>query len=667
MSSRRKGRSSVLGRVTLGALLGTALGTASAAAADWYVDASYYDCANADGSAAKPFCTVNEAVNVAAAGDTIHIAPGSYSETIAPSVDLQFLGTNGASVTIFDLGTNSLDFTDVTVEITGIEISNRNASSGSAIRVLRGDVTLSDCVVKNCTSSGWVALGAGINADQSTVKLVRCTLQNNVTKGIASSSGGALYLYRSRVTMDRCLVVGNGASRGGAIASGDTQLEVWDSELRENWASDGGTVDLNSSSTAVVRHCTFVGNQSFSTIDAGDAVLEISDSHFEDNTSAYGGAIRIFCCDNAIERCVFRGNRALIHYFSPYGCCGEGGAVYGPDVHLADCLFESNFSEVSAGGAYVSGASTVERCRFVGNSVFGNGWATHGGGIVASGTSVLRDCEFVGNVAESTGGTAGQGGGASVDGGSVSIERCSLGDNSAIGAGATSGGLGGGLWVDPSASVALSHVVLAENFAELGGPDLSGTATTLGYNVLGDSSGATLSGGGTNDLLDVDPLFTDAANGDLSLLPGSPCIDSGDPAYPAGGKDAAQAPRVLDGDLDRSMLLDRGAREYGHVRLDITGAFVPGGAIQVDTTGTAGLPVCLFAGHATTDLVVAPFGSLFVDLSQVHLFLVWGTIPNVVNATIPLNVPVPVTLYVQEVAFAPVGGNFSNLVRFDVR
>jgi hypothetical protein len=52
--------------------------------------------------------------------------------------------------------------------------------------------------------------------------------------------------------------------------------------------------------------------------------------------------------------------------------------------------------------------------------------------------------------------------------------------------------------------------------------------------------------------------------GDLHLLPGSPCIDAGDPEYVArpGETDIDGDPRVLDGDGDGVPVIDIGADEY---------------------------------------------------------------------------------------------------------
>jgi hypothetical protein len=95
------------------------------------------------------------------------------------------------------------------------------------------------------------------------------------------------------------------------------------------------------------------------------------------------------------------------------------------------------------------------------------------------------------------------------------------------------------------------------------GPDTGGVhgSATLVSCIVGDNDGNEVSGGVSATYSDVegnfagtgnftaDPLFRDAPNGDYRLLPGSPCIDTGDPAAP------------LDPDGTRA---DVGAFEFTH-------------------------------------------------------------------------------------------------------
>lgn len=587
----------------IGLWIALALITPVAEATDWYVDGSYSNCAASDGSQAKPFCRIRFANAAARNGDTIWIAAGTYADNFTVSKDLRMVGSAGAAATILDGG-----------------------NSGRIIHLTTGaDVTLEQLTLRNGHSGG--ADGGGCYVDGATLTVADCVFASNRC-GIGLSSG--------MLTAYRCLFSLNVGNEGGAIRSYGTA-----------------------------------------------STITVSDSRFEQNHAAFGGAIGVeYGATTTLERCVFVGNYSDGDMFHP----GLGGAIIGDGITAIDCEFSDNVAHSHsgwggvAGAVYLHGAGRFERCRFGGNiaeSTFGQ---SLGGAIflyqVVSTLAVdatFLDCEIAGSECGApTAGVGGFGGGVYVGPNCVArFDRCTVAGNAANGTGTvTQGGTGGGIWSDPAAlATSLHHTIVAANTAanSNGAPDVDGLAiVSLDWNVIGDATGATFSVAGANDLLDVDPNFVDPLLGDWSLQPISPAIDSGDPAIALGGKDVADFSRALDGDLDRVIRIDRGAHEFSHVRLAVTGTFAPGGTLTVDVTGSAGLPVLLVAGIAEAELALKPFGSLFVVLSLGSVVLPWGVVPNSTPITIDPALAVPLDVYVQALATAGRSGNLSNLVAFTI-
>ena len=192
------------------------------------------------------------------------------------------------------------------------------------------------------------------------------------------------------------------------------------------------------------------------------------------------------------------------------------------------------------GGIYNRGGGTVNLIR---STVSGNGAALLGGGIFNEASTLnATNATISGNHANSDGG-----GILNTSGGTVNLNNVTISNNTAD-ADNNNSGNGGGLR-NISGTVTIANTLIAGNIdATTGGtvdPDCAGTLTSNGFNLVGDTSGCTVSGG-PFDKLNIDPGIGPLANNGgptqtHALLPGSPAIDMGNRALPGSGGNACDA------------------------------------------------------------------------------------------------------------------------------
>ncbi len=341
---------------------------------------------------------------------------------------------------------------------------------------------------------------------------------------------------------------GNGSgTRGGAIYFGGGTLNINGSRIDDNDATGGKGADTNDISNQQN------GGQG-GTAQGGGAwvagTATINDTTFESCAATGGNAGN---GQNA-------GNSG--------GESGGGGLFSAGSVTVTNSTFNQNSS---TGGR--SGDSFGPDCFGAHQSL--DGGAARGGAILAAGGSLIINTATLANNS-ATGGNGGNGGptnggvcaqtthgaGGLAHGGAitntnaatVNIKHGTISGNSAQAgntgvnqAGANlpprlvAEGTGGGIRVGTPNSVTLENTIIANNTAANGlgdpagaptpGPDVDGTVTSNGHNLLGN---ATEAGGftGTGDLIGANPNLGPIANNGgptetMEPLPGSDAIDAG--------------------------------------------------------------------------------------------------------------------------------------------
>ena len=276
----------------------------------------------------------------------------------------------------------------------------------------------------------------------------------------AERSGGGMYAFLARPTLEGCVFDSNTANYGGGGFWEGGSGSVTTCEFTGNLATlQGGGASLiayeGETTRTIFLDCTFRANVSGEIaggLNVSNSRPQVVDCTFDHNTAAeHGGALRLVDGDASLRGCRLLGNLAT----------SEGGGVFAEgsgDFELLDCTIEANRSERGGGIALRDSVSpTFDDCHLLDNAA-----SDAGGGLLCGGESrpTFAGCRFHRNLADDGGAIRSdesarpnfvdcrfEGNRATLDGGTLQnlgesvplFQRCVIQGNIA-------GGAGGGLW-----------------------------------------------------------------------------------------------------------------------------------------------------------------------------------------------------------------------------
>jgi hypothetical protein len=297
--------------------------TASAASTR-FVSQSGDDTNNTCLNQNNPCGSINHAISEAAAGDTIHVAPGTYVEHVVIDKNIKLNGSGQANT--FISGT----------QIVG-------SSLGRSVKVKHG-VT---ATISNIVITGGVLTtenGAGIrNAGKLTLDHVK--VFSNITYASAQSGdGGGIYNTGILIINSSSIFTNTAQGEGGGIFN-KGHLTIDSSTITSNHGASGGGI-------------------------ANTGTAKITNSSVEENTGGLGGGVFSYFGSITLKKVVFTHNTA-----SDLG----GGLYNGDTATLRDVTFQRNQAQSSGGfqacggGIGNFGSLDLLRVTFYINSAQDNG------------------------------------------------------------------------------------------------------------------------------------------------------------------------------------------------------------------------------------------------------------------------------------------------------
>jgi parallel beta-helix repeat protein/predicted outer membrane repeat protein len=475
--------------------------------------------AGADTHYVGPGDSIQAAINAADNDDEIEVFDGWYSGNInfnGKAVRLYSL--NGPWSTTIDgawsssvVTCNSGEGSNTILE--GFTITNGNSYNGGGMHNNGSSPTVTNCRFEsNAADYG----GGMFNDNSSDPDVTNCTFYDNT----ANVWGAGMFNKLSSPTVTNCNFNYNNAG----------------------W--DGGGM-FNELSSPTVTDCNFIANTA---VYSGGGMYSkdnssptVTDCNFSNNVAVYGGGMLNQESSPAVTDCSFWSNDA-----------DYGGGMFNEinsSPTVTDCNFTVNMAWQSGGGMYskIDSSPNVTNCTFNGNQAHTEVNRGGGGMYNWSGSPTVTNCVFTDNKAGLVGVVPMHGGGIYNFNSDPNVTNCTFSGNRADGP-------GGGIYSKEGSSPTLQNCILWGNTPDQM-VDSNSTTSVYFSDVQGGWPGLLN--------IDADPLFVNAAGGDLRLSSSaSPCVDSGNNnAASIWIPDLAGNQRIIDGDKDGTATVDMGAYE----------------------------------------------------------------------------------------------------------
>ena len=199
-------------------------------ASTWYVNGVSGSDNNNCKFPATPCKSIKHAISLAASGDSIIVAAGTYKENLFIGSSLAIRGA-GAPTTIIDGGDTytvvSILSNVANVTLSGLTIRHGLGGGNGGGITNNGMLTISNAAVSanttldRCVGSRCFALGGGIYNNKGILTINNSTLSGNTVACAGprchAPSGGGIFNYQGRLTINNSTLSGNTAGYGGGI------------------------------------------------------------------------------------------------------------------------------------------------------------------------------------------------------------------------------------------------------------------------------------------------------------------------------------------------------------------------------------------------------------------------------------------------------------------
>jgi predicted outer membrane repeat protein len=409
----------------------------------------------------------------------------------------------GIDRTIFDGG----EISQLFVADGGISLSIAKATlrngwtdrNGGAVYFYRTNLTLDTVSLVNNRAAN----GGGVYVFDADAMLIEVAASFNEAQVL----GGAAYFLDADARVDRSNFSYNRALSGGAIASlGDIQIDR--SYFTANQASGGGAIAFgaNASNRFELKNSWVIGNRGDygGGLALGVGVSTLSQVHVSENIAdSSAGGIRITTDNSASAsggRAVVTIDRSLIDK-NQSGSAGGIHSNANSDVTITRSWIRQNQGVNTTGGIGTSGNVRLEETTVSENRA--KNWFGGGVGVSEDGSLLAINSTFSSNIADSYGS-----GLATFAGGTIDLLNSTVVDNSLD----TNIGHGAGIHVQTKGRATLTNTIVANNRNGVGKVDVVGSVS-ISTSLIGaiDTSTAQISSGSSELIGDVtapiDPLL----------------------------------------------------------------------------------------------------------------------------------------------------------------